>query len=71
MDFDFFVVPTRSSFSDSLTRWDLFTSHWIGLETDQTLFAQQALVIRLRNMLICAVLTSGLRAVLGMALAVC
>ncbi|HEY0240151.1 MAG TPA: sugar ABC transporter permease [Friedmanniella sp.] len=66
----FFVVPTLTSFYFSFTRWDLFTSHWIGLRNYQTFFAEQALVIGLRNTLIYAVLTSGLKVVLGMALAV-
>ena len=68
--FVFFVVPTLSSFYFSFTRWDLFTSRWIGLENYRTFFAEQALVIGLRNTLIYAVLTSGLKVVLGMALAV-
>jgi len=66
----FFVVPTFSSFYYSFTRWDLFTSTWIGLDNYQQFFAEQALVIGLRNTLIYAVMTSGLKVVLGMALAV-
>lgn len=68
--FVFFVVPTLTSFYFSFTRWDLFTSRWIGLANYRTFFAEQALVIGLRNTLIYAVLTSGLKVVLGMALAV-
>jgi raffinose/stachyose/melibiose transport system permease protein len=68
--FIFFVVPTLSSFYYSFTRWDLFTSRWIGLENYKTFFAEQSLVIGLRNTVIYAVLTSGLKVVLGMALAV-
>jgi raffinose/stachyose/melibiose transport system permease protein len=68
--FIFFVVPTLSSFYYSFTRWDLFTSKWIGLANYRTFFQEQALVIGLRNTLIYAVLTSGLKVVLGMALAV-
>jgi raffinose/stachyose/melibiose transport system permease protein len=67
--FVFFVVPTLSSFYYSFTRWDLFTSHWIGLDNYRTFFQEQALVIGLRNTVIYAVLTSGLKVVLGMALA--
>ena len=66
----FFVVPTFSSFYYSFTRWDLFTSTWIGLDNYKSFFAEQALVIGLRNTLIYAVMTSGLKVVLGMALAV-
>ncbi len=65
----FFLVPTVFSFYFSFTRWDLFTSEWIGLKNYQTFFQEQALVIGLRNTLIYAVLTSGLKVVLGMALA--
>jgi raffinose/stachyose/melibiose transport system permease protein len=64
------VAPTFSSFYYSFTRWDLFTSTWIGLDNYQSFFAEQALVIGLRNTLIYAVMTSGLKVVLGMALAV-
>ncbi len=65
----FFLVPTVLSFYFSFTRWDLFTSQWIGLKNYQTFFQEQALVTGLRNTLIYAVLTSGLKVVLGMALA--
>jgi raffinose/stachyose/melibiose transport system permease protein len=66
----FFIIPTFSSFYYSFTRWDLFTSTWIGLDNYKQFFAEQALVIGLRNTLIYAVMTSGLKVVLGMALAV-
>ncbi len=65
----FFIVPTIASFYFSFTRWDLFTATWIGLDNYQTFFAEQALVIGLRNTVIYAVLTSGVKVVLGMALA--
>src|SRR5918994_1188788 len=67
--FIFFVVPTFASFYFSFTRWDLFTSTWIGLDNYRTFFAEQALITGLRNTLIYAVLTSGMKVVLGMALA--
>jgi raffinose/stachyose/melibiose transport system permease protein len=66
----FFIVPTLSSFYFSFTRWDLFTATWTGLRNYEAFFAEQALVIGLRNTLVYAVLTSGLKVVLGMALAV-
>ena len=66
----FFILPTFSSFYYSFTRWDLFTSTWIGLANYREFFAEQALVIGLRNTLIYAVMTSGLKVILGMALAV-
>jgi raffinose/stachyose/melibiose transport system permease protein len=65
----FFLLPTFASFYYSFTRWDLFTATWIGLDNYRTFFAEQALVIGLRNTLIYAVLTSGVKVVLGMALA--
>ncbi len=65
----FFIIPTIASFYFSFTRWDLFTSTWIGLDNYQTFFEEQALIIGLRNTLIYAVITSGLKVVLGMALA--
>ena len=66
----FFLIPTFSSFYYSFTRWDLFTSTWIGLDNYRSFFEEQALVIGLRNTLIYAVMTSGIKVVLGMALAV-
>ena len=64
-----FIVPTLASFYFSFTRWDLFTSTWIGLDNYQTFFAEQALITGLINTVIYAVITSGLKVVLGMALA--
>ena len=64
-----FIVPTLASFYFSFTRWDLFTSTWIGMDNYVAFFQEQALIIGLRNTLIYAVLTSGLKVVLGMALA--
>ena len=58
-----------ASFYFSFTRWDLFTSTWIGLKNYQTFFAEQALITGLGNTLIYAVITSGVKVVLGMALA--
>lgn len=65
----FFLVPTIVSFYFSFTRWDLFTSTWIGLDNYRNFFAEQALVTGLRNTLIYAAITSGAKVVLGMALA--
>ena len=68
--FVFFMLPTFASFFYSLTRWDLFTWTFIGLDNYKQFFQEQALVIGLRNTLIYAVVTSGLKVVLGMLLAV-
>jgi raffinose/stachyose/melibiose transport system permease protein len=66
----FFIIPTLASFYYSFTRWDLFTAQWIGLKNYVTFFQEQALVIGLRNTVIYAVITSALKVVLGMGLAV-
>jgi raffinose/stachyose/melibiose transport system permease protein len=66
----FFITPGVVSFYFSFTRWDLFTSTWIGLKNYVTFFNEQALVIGLRNTLIYAVMTSGLKVVLGLLFAV-
>jgi raffinose/stachyose/melibiose transport system permease protein len=68
--FVFFLLPTVSSFYYSLTRWTLFDSEFIGLENFQRFFQEPALTKGLTNTLIYAVTTSGLKVVLGMALAV-
>ena len=65
----FFLVPTIVSFYFSFTRWDLFTSTWIGLDNYEIFFNEQALLIGLRNTLIYATMTSGLKVVFGMLLA--
>jgi raffinose/stachyose/melibiose transport system permease protein len=65
----FFMLPTFASFYYSLTRWDLFSSTFIGFANYQTFFQEQALLIGLRNTVIYAVVTSSLKVVIGMALA--
>jgi raffinose/stachyose/melibiose transport system permease protein len=65
-----FLVPTIASFYFSFTRWDLFTSTWIGLRNYEMFFNEQALVIGLRNTLIYATMTSGLKVIIGLLLAV-
>ena len=68
--FVFFLLPTFSSFYYSLTRWTLFDSEFIGLENFERFFQEPALTKGLTNTLIYAVVTSGLKVILGMALAV-
>jgi raffinose/stachyose/melibiose transport system permease protein len=65
-----FVVPTVISFYFAFTRWDLFESEWIGLDNFRQFFAEQALRSSLRNTVVYAIATSGLKVVLGMLLAV-
>ena len=67
--FVFFVVPTFSSFFFSLTRWDLTDWEFIGLDNFVNFFQEPALVIGLKNTLIYAVVTCGLKVVLGILLA--
>lgn len=65
-----FLVPTVISFYFAFTRWTLFDSEFIGLDNFRQFFSEQALVSGLKNTLIYAVVTSGLKVVLGMLLAV-
>ena len=65
-----FLVPTVIAFYFSLTRWTLFDTEFIGLENYALFFSEPALVTGLKNTLIYAAVTSGLKVVLGMLLAV-
>ena len=65
-----FLLPTFSSFYYSLTRWTLFESEFIGLENFKAFFEEPALTKGLTNTLIYGFVTSGLKVVLGMLLAV-
>ncbi|GAA2502849.1 carbohydrate ABC transporter permease [Winogradskya humida] len=65
-----FVVPTFASFYFSLTRWTIFESHFIGLDNFVTFFQEPALVKGFVNTLIYGVVTSGLKVVIGLGLAV-
>jgi raffinose/stachyose/melibiose transport system permease protein len=68
--FVFFILPTFSSFFFSLTRWTLFDYEFIGLDNYVAFFREPALVIGLKNTLLYAVVTCGLKVVLGLLLAV-
>lgn len=65
-----FLVPTVIAFYFSLTRWTLFETEFIGLDNYVAFFSEPALVTGLRNTLVYAVITSGLKVVIGMGLAV-
>jgi len=65
-----FLVPTFASFFFSLTRWTLFDYQFIGLDNFVRFFQEPALVSGLTHTLIYAVITSGLKVVLGLLLAV-
>jgi raffinose/stachyose/melibiose transport system permease protein len=65
-----FVVPTVLSFFFSLTRWTLFDWEFVGLENFRQFFTEQELRVGLQNTVIYAVVTSGLKVVLGLLLAI-
>jgi raffinose/stachyose/melibiose transport system permease protein len=65
-----FVIPTVTSFYFSLTRWSIFDSKFIGFDNYVTFFREPALVSGLVHTLIYAVVTSGLKVVLGLLLAI-
>ena len=64
-----FLLPTIASLWFSLTRWDLFTAEFIGLQNFRQFFSEPFLVGSIGNTLIYAVLTSGLKTVLGLLIA--
>jgi len=65
-----FVAPTLASFWFALTRWDLFSTEFVGLDNFREFFSEPFLIRGLVNTLIFAGLTSGLKTVLGLLLAV-
>jgi len=64
-----FVVPTLLSFYYSLTRWTLFTTEFIGLDNFFQFFQEPSLTSGARNTIVYAVVTSGLKVVIGLLLA--
>jgi raffinose/stachyose/melibiose transport system permease protein len=65
----FFIVPTLLAFYFSLTRWTLFDATFIGLENYQRFFNDPQLTAGLRNTVIYAVITSGLKVIISLPLA--
>ncbi len=65
----FFLAPTALAFYFSLTRWTLFSSTFIGFENYVYFFRDPQLSLALRNTLIFAVLTCGLKVVISLPLA--
>ena len=63
-----FLLPTLMSFFFSLTRWTLTDWNFIGLENYKTFFTESSLNIGFVNTLIYAVVTCGLKVVLGLLL---
>ncbi|WP_354041367.1 sugar ABC transporter permease [Devosia sp. UYZn731] len=64
-----FLMPTFASLYFSLTRWTLFNSTFIGFENFAQFFREPFLIRGLVNTVLYAVITSGLKVVLGMLLA--
>lgn len=64
-----FVLPTLMSFWFSFTRWTLFDAEFIGLANFQQFLREPALIGGLRNTIFYAVVTSGLKVVMGLGLA--
>ncbi|GAB2879714.1 carbohydrate ABC transporter permease [Streptomyces mayteni] len=65
-----FLLPTLAAFFFSLTRWTLFDYEFIGFDNFVQFFREPALVKGLTNTLIYAVVTCGLKVVIGLLLAV-
>ncbi len=65
----FFVVPTVLAFYFSLTRWTLFNATFIGLDNYVEFLSDPMLMSGLRNTLIYAVITSGLKVIISLPLA--
>jgi len=65
-----FAIPTFASFYFSLTRWTLSTTQFIGLDNFVTFFREPTLVSGFTHTFIYAILTSGIKVVLGMLLGV-
>lgn len=68
--FVFFLLPTIVSFFFSLTRWTLAEWEFIGLENFRMFFQESSLNIGFRNTFIYAVMTSGMKVILALLLAV-
>lgn len=65
----FFVIPTLLAFYFSLTRWTLFDATFIGLDNYERFFSDPQLTAGLRNTIIYALITSGLKVVISLPLA--
>lgn len=65
----FFVVPTALAFYFSMTRWTLFDSTFIGFENYVDFIGDPQLMTGLKNTIIYAIMTSGLKVILGLLIA--
>lgn len=66
----FFIVPTLLAFYFSLTRWSLFDAKFIGFNNYISFLGDPQLTAGLRNTIIYAVITSGLKVIISLPLAV-
>lgn len=66
----FFLVPTAMAFYYSLTRWTIFDATFIGFDNYVTFFQDPQLSLGLRNTLVYGVLTSGLKVIISLPLAI-
>jgi len=66
----FFLLPTLASFFFSMTRWTLTEWNFVGWDNFVTFFSESSLNIGLANTVIFAVVTCGLKVVVGFLLAV-
>jgi len=65
-----FLLPTLISLFFSMTRWTLTNWYFIGLDNFATFFSEPSLSIGFTNTLLYAVITCGLKVVLGLLLGV-
>ena len=65
----FFIVPTVLAFYFSLTRWSLFDAKFIGLDNYASFLSDPQLISGLRNTIVYAILTSGLKVIIALPLA--
>lgn len=65
----FFLVPTALAFYFSLTRWTLFNATFIGFDNYVSFLGDPHLTSGLRHTIIYALLTSGLKVVISLPLA--
>lgn len=65
-----FIIPTMASFFFSMTVWDFKNWRFTGLDNFIMFFSERSLNIGIKNTLIYAVLTSGIKVVLAFFIAV-
>jgi len=65
-----FLLPTLMSFFFSMTRWTLTDWYFTGLDNFRMFFTEPSLSIGFRNTIVYAVLTCGLKVVIGLLLGV-